>query len=84
MSKPKIRFSASKVYTQTHLKAACPVSDSLFLLLKRSTIHSNELMYVGQMGFEIELIGDIKPVVNDIGKSKVRVTAKGVFFDDDD
>lgn len=82
--KQKIKFSASKVYTQTHLRAACPLSQVLFVLLKRSTLHSDELKYVGQLGFDIEIIGDFKAVKNDQEGPKLRITAQGVFVDDDD
>ena len=63
MEKPKIKFIARSIYKKIYLKPACDKSIALCDLLSRgprATLESSDLAIVGRMGFDIEIVGDVK------------------------
>jgi hypothetical protein len=70
-----IRLKASKVYGETIIMAACPVSHALFELIQnRKTLKTTELHYLGKMGYEIEIIGDTHPLALEFSKKEINYT----------
>ena len=71
----KIRLKVGKVYGETVIMAGCPVSEALFELIQnRKTLKTNELHYLGKMGYEVELIGDTHPLAIEFSKKEIRYT----------
>ena len=65
----KITFKTRYIYNENVLTSACPKSEALFEILSpRKTLKPSELPWVAKMGFEIELLGDVKEFSKSEGK----------------
>lgn len=71
MDKPKMTLTARRIYGRIYLKPGCDKSHALMSLLSnskgpRSTIDTNELSLVSKMGFDIDIVGDVKEFKQEI------------------
>jgi hypothetical protein len=66
MNRPVMTLKSKYIYNAPYLEPACKAADALFQLLRRGTISPNELHWLGQMGFEVKIVGDVKPLSKDL------------------
>ena len=72
--KPKMRFIARHICNKIYLKPSCDKSFALMELLSqkgpRGTLETNELPSVARMGFEIDVVGDVKEFKKEVKRSE--------------
>lgn len=65
--RPKMKFNARHIYGKVHMNPACESSEALAQLLgTRRALETNELHLVSKMGFDVEIVGDVKEYKKDM------------------
>ena len=65
--RPKIKFNARSIYGKIHMNPACEASEALSQLLgTRRSLETNELHWVHKMGFDVEVVGDMREYKRDM------------------
>jgi len=73
----KIILKARWIGGENVILSGCPVSEALFELLEnRKTLRAKDLRLIAKMGFNIELIGDTQPFINEISNSGIEFKLK--------
>ncbi len=68
----KIKLSTRNVYGDNVLQAACDRSEALFQLIKnRSHLKAIELPLLAKMGFEIEIVGELRALSSEMTEHEV-------------
>lgn len=62
----KIKLKTRRVYGTNAILPACNRSEALFKLIGRPTLTMQELSTVFKMGFEIEIVGEVKELASDL------------------
>jgi hypothetical protein len=77
----KIKFKSKRVYYDNLLFPACPVSQALMELIgNRPALKPMELSLVGKMGFDVEIVGEVYPLTQEMNKSNIefKKTKEGI------
>jgi hypothetical protein len=65
--RPKMKFNARYMHGKVNMNPACDASEALSQLLgTRRSLETNELHLVHKMGFDVEIVGDVKEYKKDI------------------
>jgi hypothetical protein len=73
----KIILKSRWIGGENVILSACPVSEALFELLEnRKTLRAKDLRLIAKMGFNIELIGDTQPLINEMSNSGIEFKLK--------
>lgn len=83
-TKPTMYLKTRYNNRDAHILPACPEADALFELMRRGTLTPQELPLIGRMGFDVEIIGDVKELSLNLKRTNLphKITPKGIHYTD--
>lgn len=80
----KIRFKTRRVYGENIIIPFDERSEALFMVIKRSHINIPDLYWLGKVGFEVEIVGEVKDLSIEMKKKGVNFKKQegAIFYED--